>query len=59
MVAPISPVTRNVIFPCCVILPAAAATAAYPFKGRNYSFIGVIIGLLAIATIDAMLFRLS
>jgi hypothetical protein len=59
MIAPISPLTRNVIFACCLILPATAATAAYPYRGRVYSFIGVIAGLLAIATIGLMLFHLS
>jgi hypothetical protein len=58
MVAPISPVARNVIFACAAILPAAAA-AAYPYKKTNYSIVGVIAGLMAIATIGIVLFHLS
>ena len=59
MVVPLTPVIRNSIFACCVILPVAAAAAAYPYKKKNYSYIGVIAGLLAIAGIGVILFHLN
>ena len=59
MAAPIPLAIRNALFACCIILPAAAATAAYPYKGKSYAFIGVIVGLLAIAMIGVLLFQLT
>jgi hypothetical protein len=57
---PLSPIARNVIFTCALILPAAAASAAYPFKNRElgtmFNIIAAAIGVFAISAIGTVLF---
>jgi len=57
---PLSPIARNVIFMCALILPAAAASAAYPYKNKDlgtiFNIVAACVGLLAISAIGTVLF---
>ena len=57
---PLSPIARNVIFTCALILPAAAASAAYPYKNKDlgplFNIAAAFVGILAISAIGTVLY---
>ncbi|MEJ2552740.1 MAG: hypothetical protein P8164_05850 [Gammaproteobacteria bacterium] len=54
----LSAMQRYIIFGALLLIPVAAATAAYPYDGKKYnlSYLGVAMGLLSAATIGYILY---